>query len=347
MPFKGTLDTLSMTDVLQLVAMTRKSGCLVVDHPSGEAKRLYFDGGEIVTASSNATKDRLGEVLVRLGLLSREQVEASRRAERRTGVKQGQVLVDNGFLTDEQLDTALGRQIAQICCSVMVWREGTFDFVDDEEPAADIHRVREPVMNLIMEGTRQLDEWSAIHKVFPTLDLVMSMSAPKQGMGDIRLQPDEWQILTLIDGKRSIQQICAQSSFSNFEVCKKLLNLHHAGLVTALAPPSHESPVIEVTRVSTPPSLPHESHPPPPRPPQKSKQLVPPGFHQVVRTELTKHVGPIAPILLDEIVERLGVALDQLPVSRVEDLLTLLCNEIDSPAKQEHLREVVLQATGL
>lgn len=325
MPFKGTLDTLSMIDVFQVIGMTRKAGCLLVKHPGGEAKRLYFQAGEVITATSNGAKDRLGAMLVKMGILTREQVEASRKAEQVTGVKQGQALVARGLLTEEQLNRALARQIAEIFHSVMTWREGSFEFLDEEQPGPDFYLVRESVTNLIMQGTRQLDEWSLIEKVFPSMDVVVAMGPPREGTGDIRLQADEWSILTLIDGKRTLRQICGLSSSSNFEVCKKLLNLHHAGLVVAVR--GDHTP---------PPATP--SAPPP------SARRVPPSFYPAVRSEFTRAVGPIAAMILEEIEETLAVSLDRLPVSRVPELLELLCGEIDSPDKRDRVRDAVKRA---
>jgi hypothetical protein len=328
MSFKGTLDSLSMTDVLQVVAMAHKSGCMHIDHPSGEAKRVYFENGAIVTASSTSPKDRLGELLIKMGLLTRPQLEASRAAEQATGIKQGAVLVNKGVVTEDQLNRALTRQINEIFFSLMVWQEGTFEFIEGEAPGADVFRVNTTVSSLIMEGTRQLDEWSLVQKVFPSMDVVVSM-AFKAGGGDVHLQPDEWEIITIIDGKRSIREICAMSSASNFEVCKRLLTLHHAGLLAVRTEAAPEPAV--VGRVAKPVPV----------------VIVPDGFGTTVAEQFTRLVGPIANILLGEIEETLGVTIDELPLSRVDELVTLLCNEIDVPAKAEHLRELVREAAGL
>ena len=328
MSFKGTLDSLSVTDVMQLVAMAHKSGCMHVQHPSGEAKRVYFEEGAIITASSTSGKDRLGEMLIKMGLLTRAQLEVSRAAEQLTGVKQGAVLVNKGVVTEDQLNRALTRQISEIFFSLMIWHEGTFEFFEGESPGPDVFRVNSSVTALIIDGTRQLDEWSLIEKVFPSQDVVVAM-AFKQGGGDVHLQPEEWELITLIDGKRTVRELCALSPATNFEVCKRLLTLHHAGLLAVRAD-APEAPVALpiVGRVATPVAL----------------LLVPEGFAAEVREHFTRIVGPIAEILLAEVEESLGVALDVLPRERVEELLTLLCNEVDVPAKAEHLREVLREA---
>jgi hypothetical protein len=262
-----------------------------------------------------------------MGLLSTQQVEASRNNEQRTGAKQGLALVESGLITEQQLNGALERQIAEIFYGIMRWREGTFEFLEEEAPGPDVYRVRESVTNLIMQATRQLDEWGLIEKVFPSMETVVIMTPPKQPAGDIRLQPDEWQILTFIDGKRTIREICALSSQTNFEVCKKLLNLHHAGLVA----PS------EARSAATPP-------PPPSSQSNPGARLVPASFLPTVRGEFTKLVGPIANILFDEVADALGVPLERLPQSRVAEFTKLLCNEIDAPQKRDAFRELVARA---
>lgn len=327
MSFKGTLDTLGLVEVLQVIGMARKVGCLRLRGRAGELKNLFFQDGELVSATSNMPKDRLGGVLVKLGMLEQAQLDAAREAEHATGRRQGDMLVSAGFLTQEQLNEALGRQITEIVNSVMTWREGSFEFVENERPANDIHLIHESVQNLILQATRQMDEWAVIEKVFPTLDMVVAMKAPSaSASADIHLHPSEWQLLTLVDGKRTIREICAASSATNFEVCRTLLNLHRAGLLaTGAAKPL---PPVDA----------------PPAPPPASVAKVPATFYPTVREEFTRHVGPIANLLLDEVEETMGVPLAELPQSRVVELAKRLCEEIDAPEKRAHLRDVVTRA---
>lgn len=329
MSFKGTLDTLGIVEVLQVIGMARKVGCLRLRGRAGELKQLFFQDGELVSATSNMPKDRLGAVLVKLGILQQAQIDAAREAESATGRRQGDMLVAAGFLTQEQLDAALGRQITEIVNSVMTWRDGSFEFVENERPAADIHLVHESVQNLILQATRQMDEWALIEKVFPSLDMVVSMKAPSGAAGaDIHLHPSEWQLLTLVDGKRTIREICAASSATNFEVCRTLLNLHRAGLLAtgaARPPPNLEAPPREAA-------------------PSAPVAKVPAAFVPTVREEFTRHVGPIANLILDEVEEAMGVPLAELPQSRVVELAKRLCEEIEAPEKRAHLRDVVTRA---
>ena len=56
-------------------------------------------------------KIRLGEVLLQQGHLSQEQLEAALREQKRSGRKLGRVLIDSGYLTEDQIAGALARQL--------------------------------------------------------------------------------------------------------------------------------------------------------------------------------------------------------------------------------------------
>jgi MSHA biogenesis protein MshE len=56
-------------------------------------------------------KVRLGEILVQQKRLSEEQLQFSLNEQKRTGRKRGRVLVENGLVTEEQISTAIARQL--------------------------------------------------------------------------------------------------------------------------------------------------------------------------------------------------------------------------------------------
>ena len=73
------LDDLSIVpfaEVFRRVSSRRLSGDLQV-RSGRTAKTVFFDRGALVFAASNAKKDRLGESLVALGHLSKEQFESA------------------------------------------------------------------------------------------------------------------------------------------------------------------------------------------------------------------------------------------------------------------------------
>ncbi len=83
MAIRGSLREASLPDVLQLLAMGKKTGCLSVTHRDNFGY-VYFDRGRIAYASIVNRRDRLGELLVQAGLLTREQLEMGIETQRAT-----------------------------------------------------------------------------------------------------------------------------------------------------------------------------------------------------------------------------------------------------------------------
>jgi len=86
---------------------------------------LRFRTGWIEDASSNATEDDLGQVLLQTGKISLEQLRLCLDTLTRGGAL-GASLVRLGFLTAQDLRWAQRRRGGQIIASLLQWREGTY-----------------------------------------------------------------------------------------------------------------------------------------------------------------------------------------------------------------------------
>src|SRR5262245_41156027 len=87
----------SFAAVLHLLHASSKSCFLFFEHHD-HAKSIYIHRGEVVFAASNQQVDRLGEVLLRLGVISPEQFREAKAAYS-PHAKFGRVLVERGFLS--------------------------------------------------------------------------------------------------------------------------------------------------------------------------------------------------------------------------------------------------------
>src|SRR5215207_3583860 len=101
MAIKGNLREAGLPDELQLLAMGQKSGCLSLTDRSSFGY-IYFDRGRITYASIVNRRDRLGDLLVKGGVLTAEQLDQaidqqSPQRDRRLG----DILVALGHITRE------------------------------------------------------------------------------------------------------------------------------------------------------------------------------------------------------------------------------------------------------
>src|SRR5262247_2612647 len=113
MAIRGSLREASLPDVLQLLAMGKKTGCLSVTHRNNFGN-IYFDKGRISYASIVNRRDRLGDMLVKNGVITQAQLDQAVALQVKQRDKRlGELLVELESLTREQLHQFIRIQIEE------------------------------------------------------------------------------------------------------------------------------------------------------------------------------------------------------------------------------------------
>ena len=168
---QGSLKIMSLPDVIQWISLARKSGALIFEKPRLK-KVIFFRKGDVIGANSNDPKDKIGEILVRIDKISREELEAGLEEQQKTGALIGDIFLSRGLLTVADFVAALERQASQIIYDLFAWTEGEFVF-QEKLPKARTIPISIKADFLLMEGVRRIDEWQAIKESFPTLDILL------------------------------------------------------------------------------------------------------------------------------------------------------------------------------
>ena len=172
MSLAGNLKTVSFPDILQLLATGKKTGILYVS-TSTRQKEIAFRNGNIIYASSiNSSEDLLGNLLLKLGKISKADLDRAILMHKQTGRQLGTTLVDMNLFEKEEVMECLKIQIEEIVYNLFSWEEGEFKFVEGAEPKRMQFPMELSTMNVIMEGTRRIDEWFEIQKVLPPDDIL-------------------------------------------------------------------------------------------------------------------------------------------------------------------------------
>ena len=135
------------------------------------------------------------------------------------------------FLRDGQIvDALVGRLRGDSAVYEMaVWSQGSFVFRPGEETEQVTVHISNA--NLMMEAARRLDEWRVLSRKIPSLDLVPYFTTRDQGVDQVTLSPQEWILVTRIDGEHSIEEIADQLKWAPFDVSKLLFGMVTTGLV--------------------------------------------------------------------------------------------------------------------
>ncbi len=231
MAIKGSLKEASLPDVLQLLALGQKTGCLAIADRVNFGY-IYFERGRISYASIVNRRDRLGDILVKHELITQEQLDAAiaRQAQERDK-KLGEILVEQGVLSRGRLERYMRLQIEEAVYFLFTWSQGTFNFDADVRPERQDFLVSINPESLLLEGARRVDEWSLIAKKIPTLDLIFVVDRDRLAISDAPLTEVQRQILPLVDGHRDVHHVIEDSGLSEFEVGKALYGLVTAGFL--------------------------------------------------------------------------------------------------------------------
>src|SRR6476469_3245706 len=134
---------------------------------------------------------------------------------------------------------------------------GSFRFAEGEQPDPTLPPITISNEYLIMEGIRRADEWAALRDRVPSLDLPLGLVADPVAVNrDINLKPDEWRVLTMINGRDTIRQIAQRSQFGDFKTAEIVYHLLTVGLVEALKAPPPPPPPAPVWEAPAPTARP-------------------------------------------------------------------------------------------
>ncbi|MBL8978613.1 MAG: tetratricopeptide repeat protein [Gemmatimonadetes bacterium] len=229
MAIKGSLKEASLPDVLQLLALGKKTGCLAVADRQNFGY-IYFDEGRISYASIVNRRDRIGDLLRKNQLVTSDQLDqAIRVQEVHRERRLGDILIELGIISRERLEQLLYLQIEEAVYHLFAWAQGTFNFEAGVKPEPQVFTVSINPESLLLEGARRVDEWSQIEKKIPSFDLIFAVDPGHVPGDDVDLSLAQRRILPLLDGTRDVRQVIDECSLIEFEAATALFGLITAG----------------------------------------------------------------------------------------------------------------------
>lgn len=232
MSLTGNLKTVSFPDILQLLATGKKTGLLQVVTGARQKEVAFREGNVIYASAINSNEDLLGNLLLKRGKISKADLDRAISLHKQTGRQLGTTLVDLNLFEKEEIIECLKLQIEEIVYNLFSWQEGDFKFAEGASPKKMPFAVELNTMNIIMEGTRRIDEWVEIQKVLPPDDIMLKLSlTPKTKKDEVTLSLDEFRLISLINGERTLPDLIALSPMGEFPTCRAVYKLIVGGLV--------------------------------------------------------------------------------------------------------------------
>jgi hypothetical protein len=205
-----------LIDIIGFISSSQLSGTLTAAG-GGSRRELYFDKGGLRMATSNERADRLGELMHRLGKITKTQLEDA-IGGLGPGKRIGEVLIQKGASTTTEIFKMIHTQVEEIFYATLVLGEGNFLFVEGLELGDLPAFISLDTHNLLLEGVRRIDEMAYFRKLIPGSNIVLqrkSRSFPPAMDNEV-----EDTFLGRCDGRRTLGEIAHETGIGEYEATR-------------------------------------------------------------------------------------------------------------------------------
>lgn len=231
MAIEGDLRSLNITSVLQLISREQLTGVLKIKKYPEVADVGFIDGdvaGAFFEVGERA--ERLETYLVKSGMIGKNLFEMIEDIHRETKRPVINIIIEDKYLTIEEIERTIKFKIQEVMDELFTWDEGDFKFQEGVliYPKSVI-KIRMHTEGLILESARRLDEWPRISKAISSGDIVFKrVDRPEL---KLQLKEDEARVLSLIDERRSVDDLLEISGLGKFHTYACLYHLQSTGQI--------------------------------------------------------------------------------------------------------------------
>jgi len=239
--YRGDLAQTALPEILNTIDRFQVPGVIEASR-EGVVKKVFIKEGNVVHASSSDRDDSLGSFLQRAGILS-EEVFAETMAEReRTNKRYGHLLIERGVLSPGEIYRAVRQQIEAIVWSLFYWQDGGVIFSIGDFRESDAVKIQLPMRQVILQGIRRAPNAKALVARLGRKETVFEPCYRVEDLIELALDAEEYRLLHLVDGRRTLFEICTQGPNGAAENGKAMYAFQVLQLVRPGASPERDRP---------------------------------------------------------------------------------------------------------
>ena len=240
--YRGSLEDQPLAEMLFVIHQYGVPG--VVEAIRGETvKRVYLRHGHIVFASSSEIKESLGYFLLASGMISREDFRSTMRERRESDRRYGSLMVERGLLSPADLHRSIRRQTAEVLWNLFSWDDGevTFSIGDFDLPSPTAIHV--PVGQAIKEGVKRVKHARGLLSRIGAKDTVLKAHYGLEAAVEAALEHHEFSLLKMVDGEKTLYELCAEGPFDAVTNGKMLYVFHVLQIIRSVEKESNSGAI--------------------------------------------------------------------------------------------------------
>ncbi|HEX6898102.1 MAG TPA: DUF4388 domain-containing protein [Thermoanaerobaculia bacterium] len=241
--YRGDLSQTALPEILYTIDRFQVPGVIEASR-EGVIKQVFIKEGNVVHATSTDREDSLGTWLQRSGALSPEVYAETMRERERSKKRYGVLLIEHGILAPGEIYQAIRKQVEAIVWSLFYWRDGSVIFTIGDFREPDSVRIQLPMRQVILQGIRRAPDAKALVARLGRKETVFEPCYKTEQLIELALDGDEYRLLSLVDGRRNLFDVCTQGPHSAAENGKLLYAFQILQLIRSVsaAPPPGPEP---------------------------------------------------------------------------------------------------------
>lgn len=227
-------------DLLRHLQSTRASGSLTIELPD-EKVLVQFENGEIVFITSNHPKRYCAGAQFNFRAVAPTAVAAAVTEQQQKSIPFFLGLLRAGALPQGSPLAAILRAQGEATLARAITSTQAAFTLEDRPLAADLaaFRLRFPLARLLLAAYRTIDDWLIIESAIPNFDLAFARNPEAAALArDLNLLPAESQLLSLVDGIRTVQELVNLSARPPYQVCRQLYPFVRLNFLTPATTPA-------------------------------------------------------------------------------------------------------------
>src|SRR3954470_12361928 len=228
---EGALLTHTVEAVLQDLAASGATGCLLVRDQEGDEAEVFLRDGEVYAVSVPGRRVMLGVRLMSRGALTPEALAEALEIQRTElqGWRLGELLVHLGYVELSVVEEFVVEHLKDALADLLGWPVAAWKFRKNKKTRQDVAPPT-PVSALFDELRHRATTWETILAATGAPAAVPTLAAASPS-DDVALGPNEWALLCKIDATRSVADLAGECGFTLFEAGQVVMRLVEAGLV--------------------------------------------------------------------------------------------------------------------
>jgi uncharacterized protein DUF4388 len=223
-PLEGAVHSTTIPNLFHELGERRATGVLTVTGTPGR-RTVTLRDGIVQFATSTNRDDRFSQILLKSGVIPLKSLLHALDLSLATRDRLGEVMIRKQMLSQAEINKWVKVQVREIVCDLFNGTTGHWSFEETSLPAESI-TLGLTGDAMAIEGIRQISSWARVYEEVGGLNAeYLATRRMAEITKGLPLLTEERQLLARCDEPTSLGEMCDGSRMGDFQVCRSVWGL--------------------------------------------------------------------------------------------------------------------------